>query len=258
MAELVDALVSNTSGAIRAGSTPALGTFIENLFSNFLKGGFFIFFTFSKDMPSPIVKLSSITNLHDARFGAGMGTILDMMIGFSLNPESKNYVSEQDFLQISGWITGCRIVAELEGDSVSEEVHKIFSNEEHKIDFVQISKKILLSELESNYNFPIIFSIKLEELESFDESINNIDYLLIESDRKYLTEKDIQVLRKISKEFPVLLGFGITSENVINLFSETQIKGISFKGQTEAEVGMGGYTDFDEISDILEKVEELF
>jgi hypothetical protein len=26
MAELVDALVSNTSGAIRAGSTPALGT----------------------------------------------------------------------------------------------------------------------------------------------------------------------------------------------------------------------------------------
>ena len=29
MAESVDALVSNTSGAIRAGSTPALGTFIH-------------------------------------------------------------------------------------------------------------------------------------------------------------------------------------------------------------------------------------
>jgi hypothetical protein len=32
MAESVDALVSNTSGAIRAGSTPALGT-KESLFS---------------------------------------------------------------------------------------------------------------------------------------------------------------------------------------------------------------------------------
>ena len=29
MAESVDALVSNTSGAIRAGSTPALGTFYK-------------------------------------------------------------------------------------------------------------------------------------------------------------------------------------------------------------------------------------
>ncbi len=32
MAESVDALVSNTSGAIRAGSTPAQGTDIELLF----------------------------------------------------------------------------------------------------------------------------------------------------------------------------------------------------------------------------------
>ena len=30
MAESVDALVSNTSGATRAGSTPALGTFLNN------------------------------------------------------------------------------------------------------------------------------------------------------------------------------------------------------------------------------------
>ena len=30
MAESVDALVSNTSGATRAGSTPALGTFKES------------------------------------------------------------------------------------------------------------------------------------------------------------------------------------------------------------------------------------
>ena len=31
MAESVDALVSNTSGAIRAGSTPALGTEVKHL-----------------------------------------------------------------------------------------------------------------------------------------------------------------------------------------------------------------------------------
>ncbi len=36
MAESVDALVSNTSGAIRAGSIPALGTRIGTLFRRFL------------------------------------------------------------------------------------------------------------------------------------------------------------------------------------------------------------------------------
>ena len=39
MAESVDALVSNTSGAIRAGSTPALGT--TNLSAEILRGDFF-------------------------------------------------------------------------------------------------------------------------------------------------------------------------------------------------------------------------
>ena len=39
MAESVDALVSNTSGAIRAGSTPALGT---EILSEAILGGFFL------------------------------------------------------------------------------------------------------------------------------------------------------------------------------------------------------------------------
>ncbi|WP_338761004.1 hypothetical protein WAF17_14650 [Bernardetia sp. ABR2-2B] len=209
-------------------------------------------------MSSPVIKLSSITNLHDARFGAGMGTVLDMMIGFSLNPTSKNFVSEQDFVQISGWITGCKIVAEIEGDTISEEAHKILSNKEYKIDFVQISQKSIFSELESKgYDFPIIFSTNLEGLESLSLEGFDVDYFLIESNEENLSEIEIQILQKLSKEHPIILGFGITSENITDLLSETQLKGIAFKGQTETEVGMGGYTDFDEISDILEKVEEL-
>jgi phosphoribosylanthranilate isomerase len=206
----------------------------------------------------PLIKLSSITNLHDARFGAGMGTILDMMIGFSLNPNSQNYVSEQDFVQISGWITGCKIVAEIEGDTISEEAQTILSNKEYKIDFVQVSQPSLFAELKvKNCNFPIIYSTKLEELESISKENSEIDYFLIDSNQENLSDKEIQSLQKLSKKFPIILGFGVTNENVIDLLSQTELKGIAFKGQTETEVGMGGYTDFDEISDILEKVEEL-
>ena len=42
MAESVDALVSNTSGAIRAGSTPALGTFEKSQIIEFQLFGIFI------------------------------------------------------------------------------------------------------------------------------------------------------------------------------------------------------------------------
>ena len=42
MAESVDALVSNTSGAIRAGSTPALGT-IKTLVNPTIYKGLYIF-----------------------------------------------------------------------------------------------------------------------------------------------------------------------------------------------------------------------
>lgn len=228
-------------------------------------------------MPSPIIKLSSITNLHDARFGAGMGTVLDMMIGFSLNPKSKNYVSEQDFVQISGWITGCKIVAEIENEKtqleINEEVEKILSNKDYKIDFIQVSSfSDLVNLKESTHQIPIIFSYQFNQIEEIENSdslgimfrkLNDdfkIDYFLLESkeaDLTSLSQLAIETLQKISKEFPIILGFGITNENVIDLLSETEIKGIAFKGETETEVGMGGYTDFDEISDILEKIEEL-
>lgn len=222
----------------------------------------------------PIIKLSSITNLHDARFGAGMGTVLDMMIGFSLNPNSENYVSEQDFVQISGWITGCKIVVEIENEktqlAINEEVEKILSNKDYKIDYVQVSSlSDLINLKESTHTIPIIFSYpfnqikKRENLDSLEIMFRklsedfDIHYFLLESNQKNLSTKEIQLLAKLSKEFPIIVGFGITSKNIIDLLSQTEIKGIAFKGQTETEVGMGGYTDFDEISDILEKIEEL-
>ncbi|WP_375559585.1 hypothetical protein ACE193_17875 [Bernardetia sp. OM2101] len=215
----------------------------------------------------PIIKLSSITNLHDARFGAGMGTLLEVMIGFSLNPKSENYVSEQDFVQISGWITGCKTVVEIEGDTISDEAQKILSNKDYTIDFIQVSDLALLLELKmKEFELPIIYTDKLEKKQDLKalsimyEKLKTdfgIEYFLIESNQENLSEKDIQTLKNITKELPIILGFGITNENVIDLLSQTQVKGIAFKGQTETEVGMGGYTDFDEISDILEKVEEL-
>ena len=60
MAESVDALVSNTSGAIRAGSTPALGTF-KNANRLIIKLLAFLFCSFWR---APIVTGKQIGRAH--------------------------------------------------------------------------------------------------------------------------------------------------------------------------------------------------
>lgn len=218
-------------------------------------------------MPTPIIKLSSITNLHDARFGAGMGTLLEMMLGFCVDAGVENAISEQDFAQISAWVTGCKIVLELEGEQISEEAKKILSNSDYKIDYVQVSNLPILVEVDkSDYKFPIIYNYKVadESQIGYPSGIQkelqrdfDIAYFLIESKSEILSNQTFPALQEMAKALPIILGFGITNDNVTELFSQTAIKGVAFKGQAETEVGMGGYQDFDEISDILEQVEEL-
>lgn len=217
-------------------------------------------------MPTPIIKLSSVTNLHDARFGAGMGTLLDMMLGFCVDAGVENAISEQDFVQISSWITGCKIVLELEGEKISKEAKKMLSNSDYKIDYIQVSNLEILVEInKSNYNLPIIYNYQVSDetqlsyhrIQKDLQRDFDIEYFLIESRKNEFSNSSLSNLKEMAEVLPLILGFGITNKNVTELFSQTDIKGIAFKGQAETEVGMGGYKDFDEISDILEKVEEL-
>ena len=72
MAESVDALVSNTSGATRAGSTPALGT----LKAKYLIIHLLSFFVFIGDVP----KLSPIILMYSTKDGAFTSCYLLLLV----------------------------------------------------------------------------------------------------------------------------------------------------------------------------------
>lgn len=58
----------------------------------------------------PLVYVSRITNLSDARYCAGMGADL---LGFVIDPADPDYVSPESYQQLIGWISGPARVVEL-------------------------------------------------------------------------------------------------------------------------------------------------
>ena len=57
-----------------------------------------------------LVKISSVNNLSDARYAAGMGVEL---MGFNLDESSGNIVAPEQFRAITGWISGVKLVGEI-------------------------------------------------------------------------------------------------------------------------------------------------
>ncbi|MFT6971874.1 MAG: phosphoribosylanthranilate isomerase, partial [Roseivirga sp.] len=58
------------------------------------------------------VKVSGINNLSDARYCAGMGV---NQVGFEIEEGSPNYVDQQSFKEIKGWLSGVEFVGEING-----------------------------------------------------------------------------------------------------------------------------------------------
>ncbi|MGB3586453.1 MAG: phosphoribosylanthranilate isomerase, partial [Tunicatimonas sp.] len=56
----------------------------------------------------------------------------------------------------------------------------------------------------------------------------------------------------LAEHYPILLGFGITPDNILSLVDNSAILGIALKGSNEIKPG---YKDFDDLAEILEVLE---
>ncbi|WP_373398248.1 hypothetical protein V8V91_00285 [Algoriphagus halophilus] len=67
-----------------------------------------------------------------------------------------------------------------------------------------------------------------------------------------LTVSDKEVISLLTKDCEVILGAGLSAENVIGLVDELNLKGIVLEGGEEIKPGL---KDFDALADILEVLE---
>lgn len=213
---------------------------------------FLLLLIFKKEMAlSSFVYISNVDNLSDARYSAGMGVDL---VGFRLNPHDENALSPEQFKEISEWISGVKLVGEF-GDSAPEEVKEYLT--EFKVDYLLISDESQIHEF-TQFDKPLILRIPVyEETKdklgpSLNYSSGSIDYFLLESEGNDLDEEDIKLLKTYSSQFPIILGYGVNTDNVKTIVNELKLKGISLRGGSEIRPV---YKGFDEMADILEVLE---
>jgi phosphoribosylanthranilate isomerase len=199
------------------------------------------------------VKISEVNNLSDARYCAGMGVNL---MGFQLDQDAKHYASPENFAEITGWLAGVEFVAEYENTS-ADYIKKAIVD--YELDYIQVSNAELIDSL-AQQSLPLILKITIEEAGSV-EAVSNlmktfsdqVAYFLLESNSEVVYKAHImQEIYTLAKTHPILLGFQVSDENVLDLVDNTALKGISLKGGEEIRPG---YKDFDQLADILETLE---
>jgi phosphoribosylanthranilate isomerase len=192
---------------------------------------------------STIVKMSSINNLSDARYCAGMG--VDLM-GFCIDPSKTDFLTPLQFKEITGWLAGVKMVAETGNLPLIEIKEKL---KDYKFDYIEVRNK---EEIEGLAELGKHFIYKVEDVNHLPAIPEHADihYYLLKGTE--LDSNALKVLKDFSKKHSVILGFGINKKNIKDLLSKTHIKGIELKGGSEISPGL---KDFDDLADILEILE---
>lgn len=194
-----------------------------------------------------LTKVGSISNLSDARYCAGMGVD---MIGFSLDEEDEHYISPTEIQAISSWLAGVKLVGETKHfdiDKINDAINTL------GLDYIQFDNAHNFDK----YQFiakPIIQKVYVLDANVLHLYLGKVDYILFESKNDNFDLMKIrEQLKAFSSLYPILVGSGITADNILTIIDECNIKGIGLKGGIEERPG---FKDFDELAEIFEKLSE--
>lgn len=198
-----------------------------------------------------LVKINEVNNLTDARYVAGMGVD---MIGFNIDKKSPLFVGPQKFDEIISWISGVQIIGEIDA---FEEIELLETIEIFKVDMIQTTSIDTFKYLKK-HRIPAVFKAfiyEYEKLEFLKLDAMHPEFVLLENHVETISEMESNQIKHLCREFNVLLSFGINSDNVLNLLQTYDLAGFGLFGGDEIRPG---YREFDELADVLEKLEVDF
>lgn len=189
------------------------------------------------------VKVSSIANLSDARYCAGMGV---EWLGFPLQE-----ITLERFTEIRNWLAGVQIVGEFT-KATAEQIREAVST--YKPDVIEIDSSVSLVAIQS-IEIPKILRVNIDtdNLPAiFATSAPYVSHFLVVSDSvDSLTgmEASIEIW---SAQYPIILGLDIPESDLDEWVEQSSIQGI---GLVAGEEDRPGFRDFTDLMTILEKLE---
>ncbi|MEM9673094.1 MAG: phosphoribosylanthranilate isomerase [Cyclobacteriaceae bacterium] len=198
------------------------------------------------------VKVGDITNLSDARYCAGMGVDI---LGFCFESESEKYIDPTTFTALSEWLSGVKYTAEF--PSYQPLGIKSTLGNYDSVQQIQVSAPYQIDALKK-LSLPIVIQIEAADFDSLGSVVDemqlhrdDVEYYILENKHE-TNQLTLDDALRLAEQFPILLGFGITPQNILPIVEKSAIQGISLKGSHEIKPG---YKDFDALADILEVLE---
>lgn len=183
------------------------------------------------------VKINSVNNLSDARYCAGMHVDV---IGFNINTGDDNAVNEQQFSEITSWVSGVEYAAEVTDAS-------LINLEKFNVTYLESDN--LNNLLNRGDKVKTILRTTLKDLNR--EMPAEIDIILLTGEGK-LSEEDLSLLKSKSSTMNIILGYGLDATNIDEILEKTCVYGIALTAGNEIRPG---YKDYDELAEILEVLE---
>lgn len=195
------------------------------------------------------VKINAVTNLSDARYGAGMGVNL---MGFCLDTANYKYIEAAKMSAITQWISGVQIVFEFDKFD--------FEQYELAIDaavpqYIQVNCIDEWDMLEKTA-VPIIHRIDMDHNHSDLATLvinSPAYYILLDGLTSDFVEEQSILLKTLCENKKICLGGVVNKHNIISILDTINPWGIAIEGGEEEKPGL---KSFEEMADIFELLEE--
>lgn len=192
------------------------------------------------------VKISSVSNLSDARYCAGMGVD---QLGFCLDAHADHAVSPELYMEIRNWVSGVEFVGEFKDLAVNE-IAKI--QKDLPLDFIEISNLEQIASVRS-LGKSLIFDLELttdSDIEKLPSTLSYLDewveYVVLNCKNPYLSERINRSASVYRGRLKLIRGFDVTVDTLMEVDGYA---GIQLRGAKEQQLGL---KDYDELMDVLE------
>ena len=209
------------------------------------------------------VKAGSITNLTDARYFAAWEV---EWLGFNFEEGAVDYILPQKMKAIKEWVDGVKMVGEFGTHSAAEIAKAV---EVLSLDAIQVGLYTRIEDLVALKGNVIIREVVVEKTTT-EMALEKqlvilkpyVHIFLLDFDKNKINWSDLKIgrpisisfLKRLCKQYQVLLALDFKAEMLEELLTTLQAFGLHLKGGEEEAVGI---KSFDELDEILEKLERV-